>query len=309
MPGYKAVFFFESLEPADIGAGAALGWQEVWYKQSDTLSVETMLGDADLDRYLQLRLAFMPFNYRCSFIRVGDDANPRRFKIRNVLAGNGAIILNDDVPAQVQCAVLADLERLPAVDQPTEPVHHKRFLIRGLPSNLINGNVLNGGSRFFVHLRRFLDFIGNKAAGGVHPAGLDRFSWGLKYLNPTITKTPITEMKPDVLDGRTMVVLPVVPGGTSIGKRFIVQGIPAPLAELNRHWKYLGDKLVDAVQHSRFGTTRYDSTGDTPRIGSATYKPANYLYGPVDQYVIIGLRNKRTGRVFRLLRGRSAARG
>jgi hypothetical protein len=58
-----------------------------------------------------------------------------------------------------------------------------------------------------------------------------------------------------------------------------------------------------------FGKSRVDLEADVIGVPNvATLQRTRYLVGPLDQYAIIGLRSKRTGRVFHQLRGRSGVR-
>ena len=308
MANFKATFFFESQQQATLGTGSSLGWTESWYKTM-VASPEAALLDPDLQKYVELRRMCLASIYRMTFIRVSDDDNPRRFKLANIAVGDG--VLNSEVaapPAQVQCALLADLERLPLDANPHEKVHHRRFLIRGLPSGMIDGNVLNPNFPAFAQIRRFLDYVGRHSAGTAVPGeGQPRFSWGAKYLDPSVTPTTIVSAIVTPWDDQVIGVRPVVAPATVRGTRFTIRGVDSP-REFNRTWQYVNDSSIDAVTHSIFQRSRRKIQGSYTGPGAAVYYQNRFLYGPFDQYVIIGLRNKKTGRVFRQLRGRSSSR-
>lgn len=306
---WAATFFFESeQQPPGIGTGASVGWTETWYKTfSDAVSPEAVLLDKGLSDYVTLRILPMSALYNITFLRVSDVNNPRRFKIRHLPAAVGAIGLDASTPAQVQCAVLADLEKLPLAGRPTEHVHHRRFLVRGLPSSLINGNVMNTVDPAFTALQQFLALIGNKPAGGEHPKLVPVWTWGIKYQAPTQPKTTITLARVHTPNDHEIVVAPQLPGGTARKSKVIVSGVDAPSA-WNRIWTFLANTTQDEVPVSVLGTTRQRQFGTYDGPGRGEYQVVSWEAGPVDQYALIGLRNKKTGRVFRQLRGRSSSR-
>lgn len=313
MPNYKVTFFFESEQAATLGTGASLGWTETWYRQVNGTLPE-VLDDPQLQQYLQLRTAFMPDIYRCSFIRLSEDDKPRRFKIESVPNGNGQLRhvsgFSPNNAAQVQCCVLVDLERMPLAGLEDEPAHHRRFLIRGLPQSLIDGNVLNFLSIHFPLLESFLDFIGGHAAGRPVVVGRPRFLWGIRYHDPVTAKLVINTIGVGPDNDRTVRVT-FVPGPPDppvpLPRRFEITGVDSP-ERFNRTWNLLTTGVVGGLPFYIGGNARKKLQGGYIGPGPGKGRFVRMLYGPVDQYAIIGLRNKKTGRPFRPLRGRSARR-
>lgn len=302
---YAATFFFESMQEADIGVGSSLGWSETWYKQSND-PVDAVITDPELMKYINLRIAMMPDIYRISFLRVSDTEHNRRFKVANVPGGRGLIHSDGTFgPAQVQCAILVDLERLPAGAIPSEKVHHRRFLIRGLSSGIINGNVLQPFAVGWVDVKAFLEYIGNHATGTPKPNPRVGWSWGVRYINPANVETAILRLSPAPWDDHQVLINPDVDPAAVRGEKYLVKGVDSPPG-MNRVWTFNGRFDDAGAKKAIFGTTRKKIQGEYGGPGRGVYVKASYLAGPVDQYVIIGLRNKRTGRVFRQLRGSSA---
>jgi hypothetical protein len=312
---FKVTWFFETVDRALIGASAALGWTETWYLGGQPGSLDTMFDHPDVINYTKLRRDLLTPRARISFIRISDDNNPRLVKIQSLSAAIGSFDKLADVsdhPAQIQCAVLVDLQRLPIAVG--EPVHHRRFLIRGLHVGMINGNVLDPGAPGFAALTRFLNFIGKKPTGGSDPAAKDtRSALGIRYHDPSVAWILIRSLGSGKLGGGglTVGVQPIIPGLISFPhpSQVEIRDVPQPLARYNRTWNYLG--LDNAGISMILGKLRKPTGQDlyVANDGAARMRVVKYLYGPVDQYAIIGLRTKKTGRLFRQLRGRSSPRG
>ncbi len=303
---YRVTFFFETQQRAIQGSGVSLGWTESWYKTSaDTL--QTVITDLDILTYIALRTAFMPALYRISFVRVNDEDNPRRFKIRGIgPEGQGKVVLSTtDLPIQVQCAILVDLERMPL--EAAEKAHHRRFLVRGLPNEVVNGNVLEPFGPMWRHIRKFLDFVGNEDISVKRTEGVGRFTWGIKYRNPTATKHIISQAQPQMADAQRLLVTAAGMGDFLPGTRATVQGIKSP-RNFNKTWLVTGTTTIGAETFLVLERSRERLQGEYSGPGTGVIIPAVFLYGQVDQYVIIGLRVKKTGRSFHLLRGRQSRR-
>ena len=263
---FRVTFFFESVQPANIYASAALGWTESFYMSGAGLvSIDAALNHVDVLNYVALRRAFMPPAYRISWVRVADTSNAHLYKVKGLAGQFGTVELIEDAvgQSQVQCAVLVDLARLPTALN--EPTHHRKFLIRGLASDVINGNILNPFAKSFGDLKVFLNWLAFKEAG-------------------------------------VLIVAPAGGVGTFALRRFV-----SPLKVFNRHWRYLANDV--AGQQTVLGVARSNLPSDIYNApGAAQIKFDVYQYGLFNQYTIIGLRNKRTGRIFRQLRGKSASR-
>lgn len=305
MAAYKIQFFFESHQEATIGAGASLGWSEVWYWDASNKTLQQVIDAPEIGAYLQHRLPCLSNRYRISFLRVSDEAAPRRFKIANL----GFLGTADpgDPPrwGQVQCAVLVNFEKLPDPAQATEKVHARRFLMRGLPVDVINGDVINDGGVNWPAFNRFFLHMAGKPARGLRPAGLPPQSpFGCKYLHPATVKHIILKIETVPKPGKT-VKITTVNFAPAVGDKVVVTGVDTD-PRFNRTWTVVGAPvLVGGAQEFIAGTSRraFDDLYDGPGPGK-TYKPT-FGYGPFDQFAIIGLRNRQTGRVFRQLRGRS----
>lgn len=270
------------------------------------------------------RRAFMPSQYRMVWVRANDEANPRRSKTRAVPDGFGQYCgpppLLDPIPAvlggppisrpgtptrfpnipaaQVTCALLVEFNKLPI--ETFEIAHRRQFLIRGLPQDMINGNVVNTGAASFTLMRTFLDYLGNHEVG--HARSLAQRFWSIRYNTPVQPKDyAITGFVPVVAPGNPRTVNVTAPGCPAVtrGKRMQITGIFAPINQ-NRIWTALADGAAGGPY--LLGTQKkiipagYD--------GSGRIRPVNYSYGPPDQYLIVGMRIRDTGRPFRLTRGR-----
>lgn len=92
---------------------------------------------------------------------------------------------------------------------------------------------------------------------------------------------------------------------------FQITNVDVPFQWVNRHWSGITNATMPQIGAvSVLGTSKkvladIDMTDVT---GVGWIWPLAYQYELVDQYVIVGLRSKRTGRVFHQLRGRSSVR-
>lgn len=306
---YKVVYFFESEQQAMVGAGSALGWTETFYWQpQQATTLEQAIMDPSHDEWMKRRLAFMSEIYRLSFIRVSQDDNPRRFKIRGVTNRRGLVPtsaingLNGGPAAQVQCAILADLEKLPAADNDTS--HHRRYLLRGLPAEIISGNVINGLSQYYDTLLNFLRYIAGHEAGVAPVPGAPRYPWGIRYHDPGITASKIINLQIAPYDSGIVLTTENPPIVGVVGQHYQISGVPSPLG-VNKTWKFAGTFSIAPTTFNAWEKSRKQLQGTYTGPGPGKIRRVGSLYGPPDQFVVIGLRNKRTGRVFRQLRGRS----
>ena len=208
--------------------------------------------------------------------------------------------------AQVQCAILIDLMKLPT-NLPIERVHHRRFLLRGLSSSIIAGNVLNTLSADWAAYLNFINFIGNKPTGGVHPASVPTATaLGCRYQDPTSGKFRLTSLANDPNLAYQMIMAgPGIPA--TAGVKVKISGVPGMAAiMMNRTWNIVGNNLTGVT----IGTTKkaipkFDGNVYTGP-GPAFVQQIAPLSGPFDQFAVIGLRSKKTGEALRRLRGKSS---
>src|SRR5215469_3344983 len=153
-----------------------MGWTETWFGFSQTNgTLDTWLKDPNVWQYIALRRPIMPSIYRCVWVRISDEANPKSFKVASVIGGVGTadtIIATTEgqsaikaLSPQVQCALLVDMARLPLA--PDTKTHHRKFLLRALPAGLLQGNITNPASAYWPFVKTFLNFLANhEVAGG-----------------------------------------------------------------------------------------------------------------------------------------------
>lgn len=314
---YKVTWFFEGVQQASYGASAAVGWTETWYLSGGG-SIDSVFDHPDVNNYTLLRLACLSSRYRMSFIRVALDGIPGTFAVGTVkvktlpnLIGQAPTSGGD---AQVQCAVLVDFQKLPIA---AERVHHRKFLLRGLPANVINGNILNTGGIGWPSIKVFLNFIGQHEVG--FPTGKPlATALGIRFQNPAVLPVPLETLSSISYD-RTLVsgaFNDAVPVGT---KYRITKVGGFYRIVLNRTWTVLSavagppaaTLLGRLAAKSAFPDSQ-PTPGQAYTVyqapGLGTRQKVSPVYGPLSQYAVIGLRSKRTGRLFRQLRGRSTRR-
>jgi len=314
----KITFFFEGVQQATKYASAAVGWTETFYGFSNTLtSLDKWLTSSDVLTFLLLRRNCMPVTYRIAWLRVSDELNPRSFKVMALAAQDGAAISTKQVGeatiglpfGQVQCALLVDLVRLP--DNVNDHTHHRKFLMRGLPTDVINGNIIDNTTPNFQAIQAFLNFIAFQAAGEGNPGppGGKRppnTTLGLRYQAPA-----------QATWGALPAIAPVVGDPRSIGMSGVlfIQGnlvqirhVPDSARDLNRTWT-VRQVSAGPPPTAVLGRARKDLENATyTPPGPAQYRVWAPIYNLFNEYTIIGLRSKKTGRLFRLLRGRSSNR-
>jgi hypothetical protein len=315
VPGtaFKVVFFFEGVQSAEIGASSALGWTETWYFGGVTgATLDAVYQSSDVQQYLNFRLACLSRAYTMTWVRISDEAAPRIFKVFDAFNRPGGL---SGTPAQVQCAILIDMTRLPASPSSGEPTHHRNFLLRGLPATVINGNVLNPNVQGWPPILAFLNFMAVYQAGSGNPIGRigtpgttptrnAAGNLGLRYAD--YQQVPVTISSIAVMPNQRDLQFNPDEPSWGRGFKFRVKGI-ADEVRLNKIWTVLGHTLAPTMVAGRLRRdiqVNYTYAGP----GKATMTPVVYQYGLFSQYIIIGLRSKRTGRIFRQLRGRSSPR-
>lgn len=307
----KLTWFFESYQQAGpVGQGAAVGWTETWYLGTETnLDTALAIGSSRVmpGSYLGHRLSVLPSIYRCSFLRasvepVGINVERRPIaKVLNIVNASGQIQIEHNVNpvGQVQCAILVDFVRLPI--GPADPfTHHRRWLMRALPSEFIDGNVLRTTGDNYVRFRAFMDFLG--ATSRPIGPGVQRPAnpiYSLRFINATSLSLPISVLTVLADNPRRIQITSPGVGAVGLGGLVRIKRVSFPRG-INRNWRVVSTSGNPDV--ATLGTSRFDLAGTWAGDGIAS--ALNYDYAPPSQYTVIGLRVKKTGRPSRLLRGR-----
>ena len=310
---YKVTFFFEGFQAGEgVGGGSAVGWTETWY-QTSNLNIAAFSTDASILYYRIMRTRFLSNIYSLVRIRVADDQNPRNVKVPDLRSRPGDVAPSaNSFPAQVTCAALVDFVAAPAADNFV--AHHRRMLFRGLMTGMMNGNVINANSDSFTAFRDFLIYL----TTGVVPAianGGQAFNgtpvWALRYLPRSASAFPISSLVVDPANDRQIQVQlgPIVPPTgppnpaptPSTGSRWLVRGVRLPY-KVNRVWTVTASTPVVNPTTSTLGRSRFHLSHTWSNDGTMTaWGPA---YATLQQYHIIGLRSRDTGRPFARTRGR-----
>jgi hypothetical protein len=306
---YKITYFFEGTEQALIGTDAHVGWTESWYTPDTNMSVDDVLNHNDTNKYIELRRAFMPDCYRISFVRVTDEATPGVAKF-DAPDGKKGTVIDPGERTAVQIAILIDIAKLATQPQFKEKVHHRRFLLRGISNTLFACNTIDRGSGQFPNLRKFLDFIGNHGTGSAPSSAVTPQSrvHGMKWHDPSIIKADLSYIAG--FGVRDIIIQPTLQ--FPVGSKVKLTRVLDPYSLANRTWNVLFTPLLSPVgypagSYTVLGRSRHAfateglTAGDAP-VGEAQL--VKNLYGLPDQYTIVGLANKKTGTVFRKLRGR-----
>lgn len=308
---FKVTWFFEGLQQAVLGAGSAVGWTETWGLQTASDNIDDVFTNNDVKLYTSFRQGCLSQGYRMSFIRASNiqqppTVSPRRVKVQALTGIEGAASLRGQKPAQVQCCVLADMQKLPTA--PSDKVHHRKFLLRGLPPDVINGNVINPSATNWPAIINFLNFVANKPTGEPNNPGRATML-GVIYQDqvnfpaiacPALTVDPTAPRNINFDPGLTV----FVPGDVIRIRGF--KGLDG--VQYNRAWTWIQTN-AGPPQKAYFGKSRFDlEPGTTGFPTNALLQRVRFVSGPFDQYAVIGLRSKRTGKVFHQLRGRSAVR-
>jgi len=326
----KVTYFFEDVTSAHQYTSAALGWTETFYGvgggTAKTATLDAWLAHTAVNDYVTARLLTMPATYRLAWIRVSDEANPRSFKVKALKAKFGQAIRQYKVPGastlldipigQVQCALLVDLIKLPTT--PADHSHHRRFLMRGLPSDVINGNVVETLGPNWSNILAFLNWIAFKDTGGappglnpaIPPGTFPNDALGLRFQNPAnLAYQPSPGVTNTTGDARSVVISTTLNGTVGVTD-YVLRDFPDNVRALNRTWRLLYSSALPAPTGSSIlGKTRRDMPSvNYVSPGTGKFRQVIPAYGLFDQYFIVGLRTKRTGRLFRQLRGRSANR-
>lgn len=305
---WKCTWFFEGLQDAVIGAGSALGWTETWgLNDGANTNIDLVFTNPDVLAYTNLRQQCLSVSYRISFLRVtavpSVGGPPTRIvKVQSLNNVQGAASLLGQGGAQVQCCILADLQKLPVGG--ADKVHHRKLLLRGLPPDVINGNVINGSGPNWPRFITFLNFVANRPTGGTPNPGRATML-GLLYQDPAFPKQPCPEITVNAADPTLITFKDIT--AYAAGDSVRISGWKGLAGvSFNRAWNFISSQVVGPDTIKTFGTSRFPmDVAVSPFPNSAKMQRVKLLGGPFDQYAIIGLRNKRTGGVFHRLRGRS----
>lgn len=305
---FKCVWFFESLQQNNgTTASSNVGWTETWYGTFDNIEqcLISMRSTA-AQSYLGLRMKFMPSLYRLAWVRASEVSNPNRSKLAappTVVGGLSALFdSHADIagPAQINCCVYVDFY-VPPVD-PTERSHHRRFLIRGIPLGLINGNIIDESGIYWTHLLAFCDYLGRGRApmqAQLNPAFPSPYRVAVQ--NPATPFQPIDSLIIDP-DNPNAIVVTRAGLASTLNNRFRIKSVRFP-SFINRTW-------TAAVTVAAGGGIRM-KPGRKQLAGSWDHTGQIQLVSPVlrgaTQYVVIGLRNKKIGSPSKPTRGRRRA--
>lgn len=314
MAKYKITYFFEGIQAAITGTSGVVGWTETWYTPDLTLNLDGILSHVDHANYTRLRRAIMPNIYRISFLRVSDEDNPRVFKVKALTSLFGELQPFGTVPnqftTQVQCALLADMVRLSGGG--SEPTHHRRFLLRALPESVVNGQVINPLSDSWSDVLKFLNFVGQHQTGSAISATPSAIH-GLRYHNPaTPAPVALSYLQVSGVKGPRFINVqtgapPVDPfPALAVGKQVTIRDVLPPGQPMNKNWTVVDHIQLTGQSALQLGRSRKDLPSQS--FASGQIFQVAWTYNLFSQYTIIGLRTRRTGRVFRQLRGRSSSR-
>lgn len=299
---FKITWFFEGVQRSEQYSNSFVGWTESWYVESDSIDAALQaaantnpgLGGS----YLGYRLLCMPNMYRCVWVRASDPSNPRISKTAAVRNGSGILPpqTGNTLAAQVTCALLVDFTVLPYTDQPG--LHHRRFLIRGLSTTMINGNIVDRTAAAWSAMENFLNYLGKRPTGSPVPVPSPQGPYTMRHQSATPTKIDITALSLGV-NGQVFSITAAL-GPVSIGQKVILTGIKFPL-NLNRTWTFIQDSPGGVYV---LGRSRKQLSGLWVAAQGGFAVIDNPKFKAPDQYLVIGLRTRHTGRPFRLTRGR-----
>ena len=304
MPEYKTTFFFEGAQKQlGIGGNSTVGFTETWYQT--TTDLERALTRALLPgNYISPRVQCLPRTLTITWVRVSEVDNPRATKV-GYSGQDGALVdpMNNRFEqglGQITCAVLADFTVLPGVAGTSG--HHRRFLLRGLTPALTDNNVINPASLQYPKIRQFLDWLGkHQLPADPIPAFLGL--WHIRCNIDPVVEVNITGLVPSVLGPTLIDVTLQAPTALAIGTKVRISGCKFPRG-VNREWTVYQQIGALGAQYT-LSKSRFAIAG-TFQPPAVLRQPA-FAYVPPNQYVIVGLRERKTGRPSRLPRGRRSA--
>jgi hypothetical protein len=306
---YKTTWFFEGLQGATVGASGIVGWTETWYQTFDSgLPIDYAITQALSTPWIARRLAFMTNQYRLVWVRVSDVANPRNTKLAAINNQFGKIM---GPSAQVTCCVLVDIVKL-QTDTDLK-VHHRRSLFRGLPESMIDGNILIPDGTGYSQMVAFLNYLtkfGSTGSNKTPPVGgYQTPYWQIQYEPSAVLQVAIAGL---VVQNGTVPAPAGTPGfnlsvtGTAAipmqaaGTKVLLKKVGQPRG-CNRTWTLITS--ATGAGPYLLGKSRIPITGTWDGVPGYMQFQAP-AYGGADQFTLIGLTSRHTGRPFRLPRGK-----
>lgn len=309
---WKVTWFFSGFQAGSIGAGSAVGWTETWAMNTASGNIDDVFIAPDVLTYTNLRQNCLSNQYRIEFLRVTSISQPptitpRLVKIQTLpnLVGGASVMGSGG--AQVQCAVLVDMQKLPTAG--ADRVHHRKFLIRGLPPDVIAGNVINRVAPNWSRFETLFNFVANKptGTGPNNPARATQL--GIAYQDQVnFPAVPCPQLAVDAGNPRVLQLRNDITA-YSPGEVIRIRGWKGiDGVQFNRAWNFISTQ-AGPPQAAFVGKSRFDmEPGVSTFPNAAMLQRVRFASGPLDQYAVIGLRSKRTGRVFHQLVGRSRRR-
>lgn len=300
MAQYKVVYFFEGVQATDYGASSAVGWTETWYYNSD-LGINDLIRNPIIDDYATQRRKILHRIYRIAFVRVSVADQDHIFKIRTLVNQVGDLYTGVFTfePAQVQCGILTDMMFAQADGGKT---HHKRFIIRGLTSDIINGNVIKRTSSTWAKVLAFLDYVAHHESGKAQTA--TSFSgFGIRYRPSPYANEVVQSITPLTSDRRYVTVVPNLDAAAP-GDTVRIRRVSTPRG-CNRAWRVISQN--PGANSMVLGRSRLPIESTYTGEGEAYMFAETFLVAGLQQYTVIGLRSHKTGKLFHQLRGRSSS--
>lgn len=325
---YRIDWHFTTVQEAAVGRDATYGWVETWGRRAASIDAALLFaGDTGADSWLVRRRAFLASLYRVAFVTAtaicvaeGEGSGlpaPPLTKTLTLYNQSGTAFLNEGVPLgvpalPVSTAVNVQATRLPGGADPI--AHHKKFWLRGLPTTMVNGNILRPTADAYINMLRFLNLVANHETGGA--VNLVASPWDMWYQQPDliIPATPLFDVTVNNNSRRFPIITTAglgVPVGFVRGARVQIRGVTQPPG-LNRSWKI--QQILEAAPNQTFtlGKAQRDLYPTTQvafeGFPGATVRLRRLLFGPADQYSILKLGTKKTGRPPSLTRGRRSRR-
>lgn len=303
MATYKTSFFFEGFQ-ANPGrtASSVVSWTETWYQTAGTVDQALAFGLSQAPGdFAKKRAGILHALYALKWCRVSNVANPRETKVAAFNpavggelgippeSGGGRLILTTgamSTAAQINCAVEVDFVVMPI--EPTDITHHRRFLLRGLPKSLINGNILNEAGEGWNGLVAFCNFMGRGPAPILNNAALPG-RWQMQLIQQPIAKMPITALTINPANSRQIRVTAAL-GAVPQNKRVTIQGATG-IRGLNRIWTCVATTAAPPYALAKSSFNLAGVWDD----GTGVVFVNNYQYVAPAQYTLIGLRMKKVG--------------
>jgi hypothetical protein len=297
---WRHVYFFESIQPAvGAGHGSAKGWTEVVYVANNNTDIEVELNYALNTDWVSRRSLFMSEFCSISWVRV-NRIGQRNVKVGNVGIGGGGF--SADPGAQTTCAVLVDFTAPPIGVAPDNASHRRNYLLRGLPTTIMRGDVLLTASPAFGLLQNFCRFMANQINDvvpipGAAGPGLPNII--IPYDNPNNDWQAITAV-PVIANRSFSITAALGPITSADHVRIRRVGVPRQLNGL------FSSQGASPGPNYILGRTRRPIVGAWSGDGQA--RLVQTWGAPIKNFLIIGLRTKKTGRPFRQPAGRARAR-